>query len=371
MGRAAPHHAVALVLLAECGGPRRPPSSRPPEQCAPPADASVDVAVVDADSLADVFVPDASPALTHPIGEWPCTAFDRRNAATLALMHRTTWAHHPRPPTRLDLAHQYEYEARLSRLARCHTTTGGAWSVLLDPAPPIQWSLHHLGADGREVGLDSSSEAVFLEQGEEGSVDSDHAGPMTFFDFDDDGEPEVAFTYERRREHGESEALLVFRYRAGRIERFPTVPGAQHLEDVDHDGRPDVVITHSRYSRTTTEPEDNSCGDMVEAPSMAARSVPGGRFSVSDPAVREYNRRECSVQPAAIVARDPDGLVDEEATTRNVVCAGVWGVRRATIVAALRACGERVTTPDCETVVRRPDGCRHIRLLSQWATEFP
>jgi hypothetical protein len=63
--------------------------------------------------------------------------------------------------------------------------------------------------------------------------------------------------------------------------------------------------------------------------------------------------------------------VDEEATARNVVCAGVWGVRRATIVAALRACGELVTAPDCETVVQRPDGCRHGWLLSQWAAEFP
>jgi hypothetical protein len=128
-------------------------------------------------------------------------------------------------------------------------------------------------------------------------VDSDHDGPMTLFDCDGHGEPEFAFTYERRREHGASEALLVFRYRAGRIERCPTAPGAQYLEEVDHDGRPDPVITHRKYSRTTDEPEDISCGDMAEAPSIAARSVTGRRCSQSDPAVREYNRRACPVSP--------------------------------------------------------------------------
>ncbi|MDB4931204.1 MAG: hypothetical protein JWM10_3688 [Myxococcaceae bacterium] len=359
VGRASPHHVVALVLLAECGGPRRPPSSGAPAQCAPPPGASVDVAVVDVDPLADVFVPDASPALTHPIGEWPCTGIDRRNAAALALVERTG-----------------EGEARYSGLARCYPTRGRAWAVVLGPGSidHFEWSLRHLDAGGQEVGPTDPavrSERTFIEQGDRIAPPYHHTGPMTLFDFDGDGEPEIAFTVEGASEHGESEELEAFRYRAGRVEAFATVRNAHHLEDVDRDGRPDVVIIHSRYSRTTTEPSDISCGAMVEAPSVAARSLPGGRFSLSDPAVREYNRRECSVRPAAIVARDADGLVDEEATARNVVCAGVWGVRRATIVAALRACGERVTTPECETVVRRPDGCRHAWLLSQWATEFP
>jgi len=150
-------------------------------------------------------------------------------------------------------------------------------------------------------------------------------------------EVEIAFAHEGESEEGEGAALWVFRYAGGRVTRLARVANAQYLSDVDGDERPDAVAIHRRLWETPAEfhqdPHD-VCVDEVRAPMTAARSLPGGAFSITDPAVRAYNRRECPARPSTIVARDANGAVDEATTARTVVCAGAWGVRRATISAA-------------------------------------
>jgi hypothetical protein len=289
------------AIVAACGAPRRVQqpvaSAARAVRCGEGLDASSDAPAVGVDVAAEsqVFVPDASPALTHPIGDWPCTSFDRRNAAVLALMYRVGAAFHPHP-TRVELAGQYAFEARYSAFARCFPTPGGAWGVVLDPERPSQWWLRHRDGQGHEVGLiegailGTDREGAFLEQGTDYDPPYDHAADMRLFDFDGDGEPEIAFTYETRREHAGEDVLRIYRYARGRIAELPT-PLASRLEDVDEDGRPDAVTVHSNWSTTRTLPEDTHCGAQVEGPSTAARSLPGGAFSRSDPAVRAFNRR--------------------------------------------------------------------------------
>ncbi len=375
-----------MALSASCGAPRRvqPPAASPAQvtHCDERPDASTEVAIVDAAVTVDAA---ASPALAHPIGEWPCSRFDHQNAATLALMHRLWEDNHSE--WRLERVEQYAGEARLSELAQCHRTGDDtAWGIVLNPehayADRVRWQLHHIDGAGRDVHyveyLSNSGnprpERWFSEQNRPPRRPYDVTGFVDMFDFDGDGEEEIVFTHEGESEEGEGVALWVFRYAGGRVTRFARLANAQYLSDVDGDDRPDAVAVHRRLWETPAEfhqdPHD-VCVDEVRAPMTAARSLPGGAFSISDPAVRAYNRRECPARPSTIVARDANGAVDEATTARNVVCAGAWGVRRATIEAALRACDELVTDDDCETVVRNPQGCRHRALLLQWAAEFP
>lgn len=349
-------------------------------------DASSDVAMVDAAVVDDAGPPRSSPALAHAIGGWPCSRFDHHNAAVLALMHRFG-DEHSRVPGSPGIEERYEDEARLSALAQCQRTSRGAWAAVLDPEHTFlgfaQWQLHHIDEEGHDVHYvervvtptGPRSEVWFQEQGHVPRRQYDVSEFVTLFDFDGDGEDEIVFAHGGESEQGEGAALWVFRYAGGRVTRLARVANALGMTDVDGDGRPDAVAVHRRLVMTPAEyhstPVHHPCVDDVRAPMTVARSLPGGTFSVSDPAVRAYNRRECHARPSTIVARDANGAVDEVTTAHNVVCAGVWGVRRATIEAALRTCDELVTEDDCETVVRNPSGCRHRALLLQWTAEFP
>ena len=94
-------------------------------------------------------------------------------------------------------------------------------------AATVEWRLRYRNGQGREVGtaagatLDTDGEGAFLEQGADYIPPYDHAADMRLFDFDGDGELEIAFTHESRREHGELSMLRAFRYARGRIAEFP------------------------------------------------------------------------------------------------------------------------------------------------------
>ena len=141
-------------------------------------------------------------------------------------MHRLEFERRPHP-TRAELAGLYAFEARFSAFARCFPTPGGACGVVLDPERLVQWRLRYRDGQGREVGtaagatLNTDGEGAFLEQGDDYAPPYDHAADMRLFDFDGDGQPEIAFTHESRRERGELSMLRAFRYARGRIAEFP------------------------------------------------------------------------------------------------------------------------------------------------------
>ncbi|MDP3212473.1 MAG: VCBS repeat-containing protein, partial [Deltaproteobacteria bacterium] len=261
-------------------------------------------------------------------------------------------------------------------------TPGGGWALLLLPREYGQWrftAAHGARAGNEVLARESggprapSAPWMFDQRNDQWDESFLIIRGTSVFDFDGDGEPEFVLRQSSASRGGARTWLSAFRFVGGRAVPFPLPDGAQDLEDVDGDGRPDVVIEHRAFEWMSCETGSDRGTEGVEAPRTVARSLPGGTFSVRDPAVAAENLRECGPRPARIVARDADGVVDDEATARNVVCAGAWGVPRAQIVAALRTCRDFAPTRECDEAMdaRRTNECRHRRVLLEWAGWFP
>jgi len=140
----------------------------------------------------------------------------------------------------------------------------------------------------------------------------------TCFDFDGDGEEELAFSMQAYVSEGEAAGStgLVFTFKNGTVSPYRAAQGLQWLrtEDVDHDGRPDLL------------------GSYLAVP-VLFHSLPDGTFSASDPVAASYARRYCPPDkravflPVAIESRNDSGW--------NGPCARLWGATEPQLLAEI------------------------------------
>jgi hypothetical protein len=131
---------------------------------------------------------------------------------------------------------------------------------------------------------------------------------------------------------------VLLTYKNGAIVEYPGLPkGVRSMEDVDADGRPDLV--YFPYA----QPRINSCSRLdLEAagPAMLAHARPDGTFSLDDDAAVAYARRACSPSTPEAGRAPPE------------LCARLSGASAADALAVLRQA--------CKPPAAGDDGCQPV-----------
>jgi hypothetical protein len=253
----------------------------------------------------------------------------------------------------------------------CISAGNGAWSIALEsftsyryPSFEATWGLVHVDLKGGMARYREDDSNTFTA----GAGGAPY-GPTKFwaFDFDDDGDAEVLFTYDLERvETAEVLTMFAYQFKNGTIKPYVPVPGWNDLDDVDNDGRPDALVVHNS--------EDyGGCGsyesETLLAPTLVAHSIQGG-FSTTDDVAKRAARKACPKRPASVVELDGK-LVDEGTTAKNVICARVWGASEAAVVHEIDMhCHPMI----CNAVASRPrttGECMHLPTLIEWAKQPP
>ena len=156
------------------------------------------------------------------------------------------------------------------------------------------------------------------------------------FDYDSDGIDELAISieelaFEARRE-GHVEVVTVHE---GVIVTYPpseTTSRVDSIEDINGDGRPDLVST-APYLLWSPFGID---GELVGGPPHVYRSLPDGSFSDSDPVVIAALSEACPGVSLVLLRVGTSTRDSYDAGGRAVSCARIWGVSPEDIVAQLR-----------------------------------
>jgi hypothetical protein len=136
------------------------------------------------------------------------------------------------------------------------------------------------------------------------------------FDWDSDGCPELVI--------GTDAELVIWTYRGGRTQRY--VPAEtlsfDGVEDVDSDGRPDLVDRH----RFTRERPDCLRTNQVRigGPTVVLHSATDGTFVESDEVTRAHLLRQCPKPPKQLLVGQA-GTLDPHRSLQNIACARLWG----------------------------------------------
>jgi hypothetical protein len=197
-------------------------------------------------------------------------------------------------------------------------------------------------------------------------------------DQDGDGVPEVVLELGTFADegHDRSTGFLAFTARGGALTRYPLPEGvaAISVEDVDHDGRLDVV-----HGGPFTSAEGTCLGILrpFRGPLHLLHGRPDGTFVGDDPTAVAFLRAGCPARPGDVAAplralgRSREGWYEAEVRTRLLVaCARVWGVPSATLLRQLSGVCRRYADPDsCAAVALPPGACPLY--LRQWALASP
>lgn len=177
--------------------------------------------------------------------------------------------------------------------------------------------------------------------GEEGAS---RLAPVSLFDFDGEGAPELLARVLDRSGDATGERVIVWRATATRVEPFEPAMGLHPVgvEDFDRDGRPDL-LTHAELVGV----DDARPGETLRGPALVARSLRGGLFSLSSGAALTKNRERCPAPPAPPLLARETGSVDAARSAERVACAMLWRVPAAAIEAGLRR--ECPPRPDAAT----------------------
>lgn len=258
----------------------------------------------------------------------------------------------------------------------CFPTPKGAWALEVG-------TVHASAAvrDGKSVNerLEGSYHAVHFD--ESGRVDGP---PVPFvasewesftldqelFDYDRDGEPELLL-HIQTTEHtaAGTSSELVFTAGDGAVRRYAAaaVLPTTMSEDIDSDGRPDLLYTGEEPFRIAGTSDTRHTSMILEV-LFAAHALPDGHFSARDAAAVAYVRTQCPGVPQSIVARS-FGSIDEEASVKNVHCARVWGISTAEIKAQIAR--------DCVPPKSQDRGrggsrtCANYDMMMTWAEFVP
>jgi hypothetical protein len=280
-----------------------------------------------------------SPGATHaaaPEGgarDSRCHAFDEEKAKTFALLSGC--------PACVE---------KLRALDFCHGDARGVWSsrfddVVMTAEPPepeaaatlpslkVTWSLVRQD-DGKAV----VQSVVPLERGVDGEnwsfVDRYWFNPpdlkIQFFDYDGDGTDEVILsTYERHFESEPRSLVQLWTSRGGAVVAYPTggrTPFVR-VEDVDHDGRPDLVTLEVSVMAAS-----GAAGHEV-GPDVVYHSLPGGKFDGRDAVARAAFEKSC---PPALRSFEGHKGADTETLAMLLICSRAAGMTSEQATAAAR-----------------------------------
>ncbi|MEI8258573.1 MAG: hypothetical protein WCJ30_23110 [Deltaproteobacteria bacterium] len=246
-----------------------------------------------------------------------------------------------------------------SAIALCVFTAHGAWSVELRAMRAIEtdggpaqcegtWSPVFTSGDGAVASAGEGSLGFAWHLGgPEGSV---VAGDLRAADLDGDGAPEALVhprALDTRARASADPYWTVLTVHRGAVVPFtPTADIA--IVDVDSDrGDPTAVpdlVTPGPYAAWWTD--DDGQRHLALGPLLLAHTLGDGTFAMDDARARGFARRSCPrrTRHQVVVARaaPPDGGstwmalaldaapgLDLESTARHVVCARIWGARRA------------------------------------------
>ena len=243
----------------------------------------------------------------------------------------------------------------------CAAAPGGTWSLELETLSRPEaaghrvegrWALVFTGRDGarltvRPAMADGAAEPNFID-----SLGERNRGPhsLAACDYDGDGTPEAVTVATGREHEGPSEARAqVWTVHDGAI--VPYAPAAaldaDDAEDVDGDGRPDL-LTHLGYEASATA-AGSGFEYVLAGPLFVAHATPQGGFALDDAVALAEAERRCSPAPASVIVPVEEGQfgVDDALTAGAIVCARLRGAPAGTTVATVRrACGRSQPGPD-------------------------
>jgi hypothetical protein len=187
-------------------------------------------------------------------------------------------------------------------------------------------------------------------------------------DFDGDGDPELFTTLEYGA--GASEwvvARLFVTYKNGRVTPYAPATGlpVARFEDVDKDGRPDLVLEYEVGHGHRCDVE----GSVPQIVTLIAHTRADGTFSLSDAVARSElaKRFKCTGLPAHVVTLPADIDAGDTISEKPIVCARLWGAKKDDVLAEI----ESVCAPWAAQTNTCHGPCRYIEDMQKLAQFDP
>lgn len=248
-----------------------------------------------------------------------------------------------------------EYRDATARPTQSPSGYGSDWTEVR-----ATWRLVRAYADGhRLLGTESQIEVAPFSVRGFGHVTS-------AFDYDGDGEDEVLLGTDSSNIYGGITIGTLWTVRNGMVTPFLPAQGIniEGLEDVDDDGRPDIVTLGPYQPESAPLCTD---GNYRQVFSLIAHSTSTG-FSFTDRVAADYAKKLCPRPPGKLDI-NPD-LVDSLSAVR---CARLWGMSSADALRAIHAkCQHQLENPEglfCPERVR--NACLLFDVLESWAKATP
>lgn len=249
----------------------------------------------------------------------------------------------------------------------CMPTASGAWVMVLDDLYDTgmesvggKWGLGYVDEKGKALFAPLSRSGYLQEAWTEGlSLEPEDSGDFdlfldeggyTFssatFDWDGDGSEELFLRVETWRMRRTSSAGRIWTFRGGVLRLYgPTrLTNVSAVDDVDHDGRPDLVLTYGSETYISPRVMGSVTRGAVQG---LSHSLPDGTFSRNDEVAQAFVRRSCPAPSANI------------STQMDVGCARIHGLSADAVVKRLeRTCAKDMEAGECDALEELRDYAR-------------
>ena len=234
-------------------------------------------------------------------------------------------------------------------LRTCFHALGGAWvlmpeAVKLDRYPDgqltnVQISFRpvYVHPEGTRIVGESLDvrHAPYLEEDEFNAAQFQIT--VRLVDYDNDGHPELVLTTKEKAHEFDAHKNDILTASNGRIHTYAPLEGIdiEAVEDVDQDGRPDVISISRHYPGVW-------CFEMYEIPvglpPVLYHARDDGSFSHADDVARAFLRKECPAMPRRLVVPfDRESPSWDMQARQAVACARLLGANAEDLVQQIRS----------------------------------